>query len=374
MNTTTVLLIILAYVAANYFTGTSIYRSFSSFINFPAWLFATIWVLLAASSLADIFLGFPEKNNIFRQSLHTVGGIWLAFFIYLFLAAIVAWLISLFTVSTDAIAILTGALSFTAALIISGYGIYNSFSIREKHYYLKLEKDLQTPVKIAMISDVHLGSVGYMERIERVAKIINKAEPDIVCVCGDLFNGDFNSIDNKDGARKVLAGINAKYGKYFCPGNHDSGETYADMMRFAKECGIIPLEDWTVYPGNSIRLTGRRDGSPIGETDGEPRKELPELTSEATGLSVVMDHNPTHYEEYDTNTDLILSGHTHKGQIWPGNLITEALFDADYGSYRKGSLSPRMIVSSGCGVWGPPMRTGSQCEVVIIDITGKNAE
>ena len=83
---------------------------------------------------------------------------------------------------------------------------------------------------------------------------------------------------------------------------------------------------------------------------------------------VVMDHNPAHIGEYGPDVDLILCGHTHKGQILPGSLITSRMYTVDYGYYRAGESSPQVIVSSGVGAWGMPMRVGTDCEIVKITL------
>lgn len=81
-----------------------------------------------------------------------------------------------------------------------------------------------------------------------------------------------------------------------------------------------------------------------------------------------MDHTPLSIEQYDERVDLVLSGHTHRGQIFLGSLITNAIFTVDYGYYQKDNLSLHVIVTSGVGTWGMPMRVGSNCEVVEIEL------
>lgn len=113
---------------------------------------------------------------------------------------------------------------------------------------------------------------------------------------------------------------------------------------------------------------GRLDGSGIGGYGGIERKELSEFfTREDPELPViVMDHNPANIGEYTKEADLILCGHTHKGQIFPANLITKLMYTVDYGYYRKNTDSPHVIVTSGVGTWGMPMRVGTNCEIVTI--------
>jgi hypothetical protein len=117
-------------------------------------------------------------------------------------------------------------------------------------------------------------------------------------------------------------------------------------------------------------LFGRVDPSPIGGFGEQIRKDIEDSIDSLppTMPIVVMDHTPTKLEKYDGKIDLVLSGHTHRGQIFPGNLITNALFDVDYGHYQKDTNIPHVIVSSGVGTWGMPMRVGTNNEIVSITL------
>lgn len=98
------------------------------------------------------------------------------------------------------------------------------------------------------------------------------------------------------------------------------------------------------------------------------RKDYTEIVAQADRKLpvIVMDHNPSNIDEYGSETDLVLCGHTHRGQIFPGSLFTGAMFTTDYGHYQKDSECPNIIVTSGAGTWGMPMRVGTDCEIVQI--------
>jgi len=177
------------------------------------------------------------------------------------------------------------------------------------------------------------------------------------------------ALDEPDEAVRILQGIESTYGVYACLGNHDGGSTLTDMEAFLARGNVTLLNDEYAVIENELVIIGRKDSSPIGD-QGQPRKEL---TAVIKGLDVnlpiiVMDHNPANYNEYGSDIDLILSGHTHRGQIFPINVMTYFMYDADYGYYRKDGNSPQLIVTSGAGVWGPPLRIGSNNEIVSIEI------
>ena len=134
---------------------------------------------------------------------------------------------------------------------------------------------------------------------------------------------------------------------------------------FLEQSDIHLLLDETKAIDNAFLLSGRRDSSPIGN-QGERRQALQLQRSDLP--SMVIDHQSSNIREYGSETDLILSGHTHRGQLFPFHWITTAVYDVDYGYYRKDEHSPQVIVSSGIGTWGPPLRTSSNNEIVLVHI------
>ena len=225
-------------------------------------------------------------------------------------------------------------------------------------------------MKIVLISDLHLGAVNSEKRLENIVKNINNLEPDIVCIAGDIFNDDYYALQNPEKAIGLLKSITATYGVYGSLGNHDSGKTFDEMINFLKQSHIKLLNDTYVIIDGRLALFGRVDPSPIGGFGELKRKEITEsIASLDPKLPVVvMDHTPSNIEQYGENVDLVLAGHTHKGQIFPGSLITNAVFVVDYGHYQKDTVSPHVIVTSGVGTWGMPMRVGSNNEIVSINL------
>ena len=143
------------------------------------------------------------------------------------------------------------------------------------------------------------------------------------------------------------------------------------MEAFLADANITLLQDSYTIIDERLVLVGRLDGAPIGAFGEKKRQELSSFfTREDASLPViVLDHNPARIDEYSTEADLILCGHTHKGQVFPGGLITNALYTVDYGYYQKDAEHPQVIVTSGVGSWGMPMRVGSDCEIVTIQFT-----
>ena len=170
---------------------------------------------------------------------------------------------------------------------------------------------------------------------------------------------------NPELIQEMFSEIKASYGVYACLGNHDAGAGYEGMLEFLDKAQIHLLEDEEVLIGQKIILAGRKDSGPIGG-QGEKRKALEDMPDAEKYPKIVLDHRPENIEEYGKDTDLILCGHTHQGQMFPFNLVTGAVLKANYGYYRQGQEGPQAIVTSGAGTWGPPMRVGTDNEIVVI--------
>lgn len=252
------------------------------------------------------------------------------------------------------------------------FGFVHGAHRHQVTYEIQLQdkKDI-SDLNIVLISDLHLGAMGSEEQLENIVNEINALQPDIICIAGDFFDTDFFSINDPEAALHTLQKLNATYGTYACFGNHDAGDTYLQMEAFLADANITLLQDSYTIIDERLVLIGRLDGSPIGAFGEKKRQELSSFfTREDASLPViVLDHNPARIDEYSTEADLILCGHTHKGQVFPGSLMTNALYTVDYGYYQKDANSPQVIVTSGVGSWGMPMRVGSDCEIVTIQFT-----
>lgn len=257
-----------------------------------------------------------------------------------------------------------------AALGTCVYGFFNARQIDHVSYDIPLQegrKDISS-MNVVLISDLHLGAVGSEGRLESIVAEINALKPDLICIAGDFFDTDFSAIQDPDAALQTLRKLHATYGAYACLGNHDAGATHEKMTAFLQQADIHLLNDAYTVIGQQLVLVGRLDGTPIGGFGGEKRKPLADFfTREDPALPViVLDHNPANIHEYADEADLILCGHTHKGQVFPGSLITDRMYTVDYGHYQKDAHSPHVVVTSGVGAWGMPIRVGTDSEIVTL--------
>lgn len=323
-------------------------------------------VLLLVLTMGFTRSMLPLPTSV-KQALGVANACWMGVFIYLlifFLLTDAAYLLVRLFYPADRFCFLAAGLILAAA--VSGYGFYHATDLQQKEY------DITIPgaedMTVVLISDVHLGAVGSEKRLPEIVEKINALEPDLICIAGDLFDSDFSAIRDPDAAAAALQSLSAPCGVWAVLGNHDAGSTAAQMRRFMDRCNIRLLNNDHAVLDNKLVLAGRTDRSPIGGFDGLDNRALDLSGIDGTLPLLVMDHNPAYIAEYGPEVDLILSGHTHRGQIFPGSLITDRMYTVDYGYYRANANSPQVIVSSGVGTWGMPMRVGTDCEIVKIHL------
>ena len=247
------------------------------------------------------------------------------------------------------------------------------------HYYNKVRvevalttaKALPHPYRIVMMSDLHLGYHNTRQDLARWVDMVNGEQPDLVLIAGDIIDISVRPLLEEDMAaelRRLQAPV------YACLGNHEyySGEPRAEQ--FYRDANIHLLIDSAAIVDSALIIIGRDDRT------NRRRKNLAQLTSDLKSqisnpesfYAIVLDHQPYHLEEAEAaGIDFQLSGHTHRGQVWPISWITDALYECSWGSHQRGNT--HYYVSSGIGIWGGKFRIGTQSEYVVATLTGEAA-
>lgn len=362
----------------NYYIARRIYQGVSHiFSNINPVIYAGFFILIILIMIIGFMRSMIPISEGFRCVLGVMSSYVMAALIYLLIYFLFADFILLIGNITKILYITTKvrfivtSIVFCVMIVTIIYGGYNANKIKHVDYNISISKDIKLKgFNLVMISDLHLGAIGSEKRLKNIIAEINALKPDVVCVVGDVFDNDYYAIKNPDKAIETLKNIESTYGVYACPGNHDSGKTLTEMKSFLENSNIKLLEDEHIVIDDKIVLVGRLDSTPIGGYGDVKRNDWKNVMEKINFELpvIVMDHNPASIREYDENVDLILSGHTHKGQIFPGSLFTNLMFEVDYGYYRKDENSPQVIVTSGAGTWGMPMRIGTNCEIVNIKI------
>lgn len=272
-----------------------------------------------------------------------------------------------------------GLVPILAAAVIIGCGYFNMQNIRETAYTVYTEKEV-APYRIALISDLHYGTTLDGEELWEQCRRIGEKNPDIVILAGDIVDEN-TSLEQMQEAFEILGSIKNKYGVFFVFGNHDKSRyradpnyTLAQLTEAIDSGGIHILADETYEINDDLVLIGRDDAA--YSLSGGNRLDGISLINavDTERFLLLMDHQPLELRENaELGFDLMLSGHTHGGQIWPLGLLNSIFHfnEQTYGYEKYGDL--QVIVSSGMAGWGYPVKTESVSEYVIIDIKGAEA-
>lgn len=352
-----------------------------------------VYAFLVFSPLIAFFLPY---HTAAKNIVQLISAYWFGTIMYTLLTVALGHLISVllrrvFKILPDdffkkrRVNIICLLLSFAIVGSICGYGIYNARDIKLNEYSISVNKNAGDikKLKVVLIADLHLGySIG-LDHVTKMVEIINSQKPDLVCIAGDIYDNDYDAVSQPELIAKKLAEINSTYGTYACWGNHDvnekilAGFTFdtdnalqhdSRMAEFFKTAKINLLEDESVLIDNKFYVVGRVDEEKPA-TDSNYRKSAEELTKnlDKTKPVLMIFHEPAELQEVsESGTDLLLCGHTHDGQLFPGNLITSLKWENSCGYIKKGDM--HNIVTSGVGIWGPFMRVGTDAEVVSVEV------
>lgn len=221
--------------------------------------------------------------------------------------------------------------------------------------------------RIAVVSDIHLGPILGRAHTRRIVDAINATNSDLVAVVGDLVDG---SVADLGSAAEPLAGLEARHGSYFVTGNHEYFSGAAEWVDHVRELGLHPLENARVEIAG-FDLAGVNDVA--GESEGQGPDFARALGDrDRSRASVLLAHQPVVIDEaVEYGVGLQLSGHTHGGQLWPGNLLAELANPTVAGYERYGDT--QLYVSRGAGAWGPPVRVGAPSDITVVELASPQA-
>ena len=309
-----------------------------------------------------------------------IGSFWLAAFLYFLLFSIVIDLVRIGHLvipypafimkdyATSKLFLLAGIIGVVAIVLIAGH--LNAISPRIRRLDLAVHKDAGKlrNLHIVMVSDIHMGTVIGPRRLSAIVKKVNALSPDIILIAGDAVDEDLAPVIRHNlGAN--LENFNAPFGVYAITGNHEYIGGAEAATAYLSKHGITLLRDSVVLINESFYLAGREDRDKE-RFSGKKRLTVDALLKDLDHRKpiILLDHQPFKLEDAEkAGADLQLSGHTHHGQLWPLNYITNAIYEVSWGYLRKGKT--HFYVSSGIGSWGPPVRTGNRPEIVDIHLT-----
>ena len=343
------------------------------------WTYTVLFVLVVLAFLAGRML---ERVSLswFSSLLVWVGSFWFGAMVYLLLSLVV-WdglhlILSLVPGKTVRILELlsiprwAGAIGLLAAVLVTvGWGYVNAMHPTIKELTIRMPKraDGASSLRAVMASDIHLGTIISHARLNRIVKIINQLEPDVILLPGDVLDEDIGPVVRHN-LGELLRTLRAKYGVYGATGNHEYIGGVEQACQYLEEHGVTMLRDSAVTLPMGVVVVGREDRS-IGQFAGKSRRPLLEILENVDRSKpiIVMDHQPAGLQESAlAGVDLQISGHTHHGQLWPFNYIAGAVYECSWGYYTKDKT--QYYVSCGVGTWGPPLRLGNTPEIVLMTV------
>ena len=346
-------------------------------------LWKSVVIVLMVASFLLMFAGFWRLTDRLPMPLATavyeVGTSSVFILLYLFMLFLVLDLGRLVHLVPRSLLYSNWYTVGAMAVAMTALFLYGNRHYHDKYreeLVLHTDKPLQRPLKVVLMSDLHLGYHNQRPELARWVDIVNGEHPDVILVAGDIIDGSIRPLLEQhmaDEFHRLQAPV------YACLGNHEyySGEPGA--RQFYADAGIHLLLDSVAQVGDLL-VIGRDDRTnphrkPLAKI--LQQSKLPSFSAKAEcgvamggaggGPSILLDHQPYHLEQAERQgIDFQFSGHTHHGQVWPISWITDAIYECSFGSHQRGAT--RYYVSSGMGIWGGKFRIGTRSEYVVLKI------
>ncbi len=302
-------------------------------------------------------------NNSFTNSLYTISASWLGFSVYLFLFSLLFFIVSgiLHIFSPNISLLYFGILCFILPFVFGVYGLVHARNVIVKDISVTIPN---LPInwkdkKAVWVSDLHLGAVHSQDFAKNIVSKINEINPDIVFIGGDIYDG---VKVNESEIINPFINLHPKFGVYFITGNHEEFSDSKHFLDAISSAGIKILNNEMVIV-DGLQLIGVDDRDSIDATKFE--SILSGLNIDRNKASILLKHQPSQLAEAaNAGISFQISGHTHKAQILPLNIFTNLVYKGyDYGLKKMNNMN--VYTSSGVGTWGPPMRVGSDAEIVV---------
>ena len=327
---------------------------------------AGVWkslvILVGIFCVALLFMNFGRKfDNMplsIAQAAYEIGTSSVIVLLYLVILFLVLDLGRLVRLVPKAFLYHNGYVSLGLFLLIFGLFLYGNL-----HYYnkvrvplqLKSLKPLPREYKLVMLSDLHLGYHNPRRELARWVDLVNAEHPDFILIAGDIIDGSMRPLI-EERMSEDFHRLNAPI--YACLGNHEFYAGHPESKQFYQDAGIHLLIDETAVIDSCIVIVGRDDRSNMR------RKPIKDLMDNKNLYSIVLDHQPYNLDRAEAaGVDFQLSGHTHRGQVWPISWITDRIYECSWGSHQRGNT--QFYISSGIGIWGGKFRIGTQSEYVV---------
>ncbi|WP_052092064.1 metallophosphoesterase [Paenibacillus sp. FSL H7-0357] len=355
------------------------------YIGFHLWVLLENWLPgISAGAYWTVFMviafaymigmaPWPKAVKPAARFFKVIGSYYLACMefavIVLPLTDLLYWVLGLMGVNRSAFTYEAGATLVLLLAIFLIWGSRNAWSTIVRTHPIKIDKSIGTsaPLTVAVASDLHLGNIVGNRHLRKMVTEINNMKPDVILLAGDVLDDSIEPFI-RNGMSEQLKLLKARHGVYAVLGNHEYyGGSIKEYTELMDSIGIKVLQDEVVETAG-VYIVGRKDKTAEAMEAGGRLS----VSSLLQGLDlsrpiIMMDHQPTGFDlAAKAGVDILLSGHTHRGQIAPNHWITKRLFELDWGYLLKEKM--HVIVSSGYGTWGPPIRLASRSELIKLEV------
>lgn len=371
------------YTIANFYVFLKVKYTFH--LDTPAGIFLGLFLLFMTFSPTFIHLCSFRCPDTLSRVYGYIGYMWVAFIVFFISTGILFDLynfiihVSGVILKKDLGRIMLSSMSVFLipvffSIVLSAYGYFEAKDLRVERLTIKTSKLSEgvNKLTIAQISDLHLGIIVRDKMLDKVIKEVEAAKPDLIVSTGDLLDGEVNHIDYLANRLKM---VNARLGKFAITGNHEFYGGIKHAVNFIQNAGFTLLRRNGVTVQSLINIAGVDDptgkhkkysgNNPSNYSEKEILSKLPPHI-----FTLLLKHRPDIDKDALGLFDLQLSGHAHKGQIFPIGIVTKLIYPTDSG-YSRLPNGSAIHVSRGAGTAGPPVRLFAPPEITIIEIVRK---
>jgi hypothetical protein len=341
-------------------------------------LFLTVFLFLMVITPVEVRILENQGMEVFARFAAYTGYLWMGFIFLFFSVSLVLDIYhgiircAVFLFERDLSALFLSKRTALLLSVVFGvgasiYGYFEAQNIRTERIVISSPKipGETGRLTIVQVSDVHLGLIVRQERLKRITDEIRKASPDLLVSTGDLVDGQINSMA---GLAELFQDIRPKFGKFAVTGNHEMYAGLSQAADFTERAGFRLLRNEGTTAGGVINIIGVDDPA-VGRAlhSGQRAEKALLSATDPEKFTILLKHRPGVENESLGLFDLQLSGHVHKGQIFPFNLLTYLSYPVKTG-YAIYPQNSALYVSRGTGTWGPPIRFLAPPEVTVIEL------
>jgi len=329
------------------------------------------WLVAVRIAIGVLFVSFPLIHFGFRHDSGSLVGamnwfssVWMGMVVYFVVVTLACDVIHLVLFRRPFSGPMASGTITAVVVLITGYGLIEARQIGVTTLHVRMP-NLSSELRLVQISDVHLGRIVRGARLSAIVQKVNSLQPDLIVITGDLVDAEALHMEEMI---PLLRELKARHGVYAVTGNHEFFAGVGRVEAFLKQAGVTCLRNRSVTVAGNLQLIGLDDPMAWRFTGTTP-PPLSQLV-ECGKPTVLLLHTPvTTLEQLSAaGVHLQLSGHTHKGQLWPLHAVVKLIYkQTPYGLLSNGKST--IYVSRGVGTWGPPMRVGAPPEITLVMLT-----